>query len=173
VSLANSIAAPLLEKDRRCSRNINLISRCFQVNQCEPTAPNHLTDSCLRRIAEKGISPIKVQKPTLNDRFCFQNPQEGNKIVEQIGQRGARVPASPFTFGDSQWIIMSRIDIETTIPSFYDAVRTDATMVARRQWRREWFDLSILSDEIVISAVVLDELERGTFPGRTDAILLM
>jgi hypothetical protein len=109
----------------------------------------------------------------LNDRFCFQNPQEGNKIVEQIGQRGARVPASPFTFGDSQWIIMSRIDIETTIPSFYDAVRTDATMVARRQWRREWFDLSILSDEIVISAVVLDELERGTFPGRTDAILLM
>jgi hypothetical protein len=68
---------------------------------------------------------------------------------------------------------MSRIYIETTIPSFYYEVRTDATMVARRQWTREWFDRSILSDEIVTSAAVLDELERGTFPGRADAILLV
>lgn len=68
---------------------------------------------------------------------------------------------------------MSRIYIETTIPSFYYEVRTDATMVARRQWTREWFDMSILSDEIFTSAAVLDELERGTFPGRADAILLI
>ena len=68
---------------------------------------------------------------------------------------------------------MSRIYIETTIPSFYYEVRTDATMVARRQWTREWFDRSILFDEIVTSAAVLDELERGTFPGRADAILLI
>ena len=68
---------------------------------------------------------------------------------------------------------MSRIYIETTIPSFYYEVRTDATTVARRQWTREWFDMSILFDEIVTSAAVLDELERGTFPGRADAILLI
>ena len=68
---------------------------------------------------------------------------------------------------------MSRIYIETTIPSFYYEVRTDATMVARRQWTREWFDTSILSDEIVTSAAVLEELERGAFPGRADAILMI
>ena len=68
---------------------------------------------------------------------------------------------------------MSRIYIETTIPSFYYEVRTEATMVARRQWTREWFDTSILSDEIVTSAAVLEELERGMFPGRTDAISMI
>jgi len=68
---------------------------------------------------------------------------------------------------------MSRIYIETTIPSFYYEVRTDATMVARRQWTREWFDTSILFDEIVTSAAVLEELERGAFPGRADAILMI
>ena len=67
---------------------------------------------------------------------------------------------------------MSRIYIETTIPCFYLEVRTDATMVARRQWTREWFDTAILFDEIVTSAAVLEELERGEFPGRADAILM-
>ena len=46
-------------------------------------------------------------------------------------------------------------------------------MVARRQWTREWFDTSILFDEIVTSAAVLEELERGAFPGRADAILMI
>ena len=68
---------------------------------------------------------------------------------------------------------MSRVYIETTIPSFYYEVRTDATMVARRQWTREWFDTSILSDEIVTSAAVLEELERGVFPGRAEAISMI
>lgn len=68
---------------------------------------------------------------------------------------------------------MSRIYIETTIPSFYYEVRTDATMVARRQWTREWFDTSIQTDEIVTSAAVLEELERGAFPGRVEAILMI
>ena len=68
---------------------------------------------------------------------------------------------------------MSRIYIETTIPSFYYEVRTDPTMVARRQWTREWFDAAIGRDELVTSAAVLDELERGEFPGRADAIQLV
>ena len=46
-------------------------------------------------------------------------------------------------------------------------------MVARRQWTREWFDTSILSDEIVTSAAVLEELERGVFPGRAEAISMI
>jgi len=65
---------------------------------------------------------------------------------------------------------MSRIYIETTIPSFYYEVRDEPTMVARRQWTREWFDAVSKSDELVTSAAVLDELERGAFPGREDAV---
>jgi len=65
---------------------------------------------------------------------------------------------------------MSLIYVETTIPSFYYEVRTDPTMVARRQWTREWFDVAVDRDELVTSGAVLDELERGEFPGRADAI---
>jgi len=65
---------------------------------------------------------------------------------------------------------MSRIYIETTIPSFYFEVREEPTMVARRQWTRDWFDTALKSNELVTSAAVLDELKRGTFPGRENAI---
>jgi hypothetical protein len=68
---------------------------------------------------------------------------------------------------------MSRIYIETTIPSFYYEVRDDATMVARRQWTREWFDVADNIYEMVTSAAVLEELERGDFPGRKDAIRMI
>ncbi len=54
---------------------------------------------------------------------------------------------------------MSRIYVETTIPSFYFEVRTDPTMVSRRQWTREWFDVSNQVDELVTSSAVLEELE--------------
>lgn len=68
---------------------------------------------------------------------------------------------------------MSRIYIETTIPSFYYEVRDDPTMVARRQWTREWFDAASNVHGMVTSAAVLEELERGDFPGREDAILMI
>ena len=68
---------------------------------------------------------------------------------------------------------MSRIYVETTIPSFYYESRSEPTSVARRLWTREWFDASVLFDEIVTSAAVLEELERGQFPGRTDAIAMI
>jgi hypothetical protein len=65
---------------------------------------------------------------------------------------------------------MSRIYVETTIPSFYFEVRTEPTMVSRRLWTREWFDASSKVDELVTSSAVLEELERGNFPGRVDAM---
>jgi len=68
---------------------------------------------------------------------------------------------------------MSRIYVETSIPSFYHEVRTEPTMVARRQWTREWFDAAVARVELVTSAAVLDELERGDFPGRTDAMAMI
>ena len=65
---------------------------------------------------------------------------------------------------------MHRIYVETTIPSFYHEVRSAPEMVARRKWTREWFDAASKTEELVTSAAVLIELERGLFPGRTDAI---
>ena len=68
---------------------------------------------------------------------------------------------------------MSRIYIETTITSFYYEVRTEPTMIARRQWTREWLDVSRDIDELVTSAAVLEELEGGDFPGRIEAIAMI
>ena len=65
---------------------------------------------------------------------------------------------------------MHRIYVETTIPSFYHEVRSVPEMVARRKWTRDWFDVASKTDELVTSAAVLIELERGLFPGRAEAI---
>jgi predicted nucleic acid-binding protein len=46
-------------------------------------------------------------------------------------------------------------------------------MVARRDWTRRWFDSAIASDRIVSSVAVLDELRRGDFPGRNDAVSML
>ena len=62
---------------------------------------------------------------------------------------------------------------ETTIPSFYHEVRTEPSMVARRDWTRRWFDSAIASDRIVSSVAVLDELRRGDFPARGDAVSVL
>ncbi|MFN0197795.1 MAG: type II toxin-antitoxin system VapC family toxin [Planctomycetaceae bacterium] len=68
---------------------------------------------------------------------------------------------------------MSRIYIETTIPSFYYEVRSDAMNVARREWTRQWFDKAITTQDVVTSAAVLQELQRGNFPGKSDAIAMV
>jgi hypothetical protein len=60
--------------------------------------------------------------------------------------------------------------IETTIPSFYYEVRTDADMVARRDWTREWWDQHRNKYDIFTSIAVIDELERGKFASRDDAV---
>ena len=46
-------------------------------------------------------------------------------------------------------------------------------MVARRDWTRQWFDSAIVSDRIVSSVAVLDELRRGDFPGRGNAVSML
>ena len=68
---------------------------------------------------------------------------------------------------------MARIYVETSIARFYYEVRSELEMVARRNWTREWFDISSGTDELVTSAAVLQEVERGDFPGRKDAIDLI
>jgi predicted nucleic acid-binding protein len=66
-----------------------------------------------------------------------------------------------------------RVYIETTIPSFYHEVRTEPEMVARREWTREWWDDHRSNFELVTSEAVIEELESGTFPQKSDALSLI
>lgn len=46
-------------------------------------------------------------------------------------------------------------------------------MVARREWTRRWWDSAVVSETIVSSVAVLDELQSGDFPGRENALTLV
>src|SRR5260370_27299441 len=52
------------------------------------------------------------------------------------------------------------IYVETTRPSFYSENRKDPKTEIRRQWTREWWDLSKPDQRLVTSSVVFEELER-------------
>ncbi|MBM4088542.1 MAG: type II toxin-antitoxin system VapC family toxin [Planctomycetes bacterium] len=54
-----------------------------------------------------------------------------------------------------------RVYIETSIPSFYHTLRTDPESVARMHWTRLWWSTHASSSELLSSAAVIAELERG------------
>jgi len=68
---------------------------------------------------------------------------------------------------------MSRIYVETTIPSYYFEVRSEPEMVACRNWTRKWWDLAVQHDELLTSPAVIAELRRGDFPGKLEALKLV
>lgn len=55
-----------------------------------------------------------------------------------------------------------RVYIETTIPSFFHTLRTDAESVARMNWTRQWWDENVAEVQLATSLAVLAELRRGT-----------
>jgi predicted nucleic acid-binding protein len=57
-----------------------------------------------------------------------------------------------------------RVYVETTIPSFYYEVRMEAEMVVRRKWTRQWWKTATCQHDLVTSAAVIAELQRGNFP---------
>ena len=63
--------------------------------------------------------------------------------------------------------------IETSIPSFYHEVRPEPSMVARREWTRQWWEMASHAGRVVTSVAVVNEFQRGVFPGRNDALLLI
>ncbi len=63
-----------------------------------------------------------------------------------------------------------KVYIETSIPSFYHEVRSEPSMVARRDWTRQWWDNASNQYSLVTSVAVLDEINRGDFPGKDEAI---
>src|SRR5205823_1831091 len=56
---------------------------------------------------------------------------------------------------------------------FYFEVRTQAEMVARRDWTRAWWTLASANVELVTSLAVVEELERGDFQARDDCLALI
>ena len=69
---------------------------------------------------------------------------------------------------------METVYIETSIPSFYYEVRQEPEMIARRDWTCQWWDeLGESSFDLVTSQAVIDELSRGHFPGKDDALRLV
>ncbi len=75
--------------------------------------------------------------------------------------------------GDDTAMERAKVYIETTIPSFYHATRSDAESVSRRTWTRQWWDTRREEYNVVTSAAVLDELKKRPHPAREDALALM
>jgi hypothetical protein len=63
-----------------------------------------------------------------------------------------------------------RVYVETSIPSFYHEGRTAPDMIARRDWTRDWWDNHRQGYLLVTSEAVLDELTRGDFPNKENAL---
>jgi len=63
--------------------------------------------------------------------------------------------------------------IETTIPSFYQEVRTEPEMISRRNWTREWWNNQREHYQLVTSIAVIEELERGDYPNKEKILNLV
>ena len=55
-----------------------------------------------------------------------------------------------------------RVYIETTIPSFYHTLRTDAESVARMHWTRQWWAEYASPFELFTRPAVILELQQGS-----------
>jgi len=70
--------------------------------------------------------------------------------------------------------VMARtVYVETTVPSAFVTIRDDPTSLHRRTATREWWKQQIGFYEIFISRAVVDELSRGDWPGKEEALKLV
>jgi hypothetical protein len=70
-------------------------------------------------------------------------------------------------------MVLPRAYIETSIPSFYCTSRRDPESVARKGWTQHWWDFKRDSYEVLASEIVMEELERGDYPTKQDALSLI
>lgn len=66
-----------------------------------------------------------------------------------------------------------RVYIETTIPSFFHTLRTDAESVARMHWTRQWWSEYAPQFELLTSPAVILELQRGSTEKTTERLKLV
>lgn len=60
--------------------------------------------------------------------------------------------------------------LETSFFSFYHDERADPSVVAMRDWSREWWDTQRHGFDIVTSVAMLAELDQGSLPHRDRAL---
>ena len=65
------------------------------------------------------------------------------------------------------------IYVETSIPSFYFETRPGAQMQARREWTCEWWATAPLTDQLVTSLGVINELVHTPEPKRSNCLGLI
>lgn len=70
-------------------------------------------------------------------------------------------------------MLVPRVYIETTIPSFYCEVRTDPQSVARKNWTQHWWDFKRSGYGLFTSAAVYDELRTGDYQTKEQALSLL
>jgi predicted nucleic acid-binding protein len=70
-------------------------------------------------------------------------------------------------------MLLPRVYIETSIPSFYCGSRTDPESVARRNWTQHWWDFKRENYELFTGSAVLEELARWDSPFRSAALSLL
>mgnify|MGYP005841770021 CR=1 FL=1 len=63
------------------------------------------------------------------------------------------------------------VHVETSAPSFFNEVRSEPEMVARRAWTRHCSAVATERYDLVTSPAVIDELERGEYPSRGDCLV--
>jgi PIN domain len=66
-----------------------------------------------------------------------------------------------------------KVYVETSIPSFYYEIRTEPEMLARKHWTQQWWANAEKDYDLVSSVAVLDELNRGDFPGKEASLGLL
>jgi len=70
-------------------------------------------------------------------------------------------------------MVAPKVYIETSIPSVYHTTRTDPESVARKGWTQHWWDFKREGYELVTSEIVFEELGRGDYPAKEDALSLI
>ncbi len=65
------------------------------------------------------------------------------------------------------------IYVETSIPGFYFETRPSAQMQARREWTREWWATSTVTEDLVSSLGVIIELSATPEPKKTECLKLI
>lgn len=68
---------------------------------------------------------------------------------------------------------MTSVYIETSIPSFYFETRQEPENMARTFWTKEWWDLHSTQYNVYTSVAVIDELDKGLFAGKQQALELL
>ncbi len=63
------------------------------------------------------------------------------------------------------------IYVETSIPSFYCDTRPSIQLQARREWTQEWWELARWRDALVVSPVVIAEIEETPDPTKREQML--